>query len=352
MPLEVIESTDSLTDLIRFQTSTVYELIISLQLLNQPGRRATWTEAACADLPPDFLGELDQVYTPYVNGHLFMELPVDFDDHHDMAGFIDYVRAMPPERFLFYLVGRILSPAEIDALSMDAGAILAALDQSQYSDSCPCAQAPLADILADMPAFQNRLAHLWQWYWEDFFRDQLVSLRPHWQKGLDDKQNLLARAGGQHLYERVTGKTHLPVLPPDHPVTEIIFIPLYLIPSPVYMFYGYSNITVLFDSERTEARLAQIEQDKLTLLAIFKALGDNSRMDILRAIAHEEGKINGKRIAKKLNLSAPTVSRHLGQLKDAGLIAEESTDNRTLTYTLRRDLLSRLADKLMDFLWQ
>jgi hypothetical protein len=63
---------------------------------------------------------------------------------------------------------------------------------------------------------------------------------------LEDKQNVLARSGGQTLYEHVTGKSHLiPALPPDHPVTEVVFVPIYLIPSPVYMFYGYGNITVL-----------------------------------------------------------------------------------------------------------
>lgn len=351
MPLEVIESTDPITELIEFQTSTVYELIISLQLLYQSGRRATWADDARAALPADFLDELDQVYAPFMNGHIFLELPVDYGDHHNVAGFVDYVRAMSPEDFLFYLVGRVLSREEIAALHMDSDAIIRTLQTSEYSDYCLCLNAPFADILDDLPAYQNRLAHLWQWYWEDFFRDQLDTLRPHWEKGLNDKQGVLARSGGQHLYELVTGKNHLPVLPPDYAVTEIIFIPVYLIPSSVYMFYGYGNITVLFDSERTEARIAEIEQSKDELIAVFKALGDNSRMDILRAIAHGEGTINGKKIAKKLNLSAPTVSRHLGQLKEAGIISEESTDNRTITYKVQRERLKNLPEQLLDFLW-
>ena len=61
--------------------------------------------------------------------------------------------------------------------------------------------------------------------------------------------------------------------------------------------------------------------------------------------------MNGKAIAKKLNLSAPTVSRHLGQLKEAGIISEESADNRTITYTLQREAIFDLPDTLMDYLW-
>jgi DNA-binding transcriptional ArsR family regulator len=117
------------------------------------------------------------------------------------------------------------------------------------------------------------------------------------------------------------------------------------------MFYGYGNVTILFDSEMTEARLAEIERGKEQAINSLKALGDNSRLDILRLIAHSEGKIHGKKIAESLSLSASAVSRHLTQLKDAGLIAEESQDNRTITYRLQKDTITGLPDKLLDYLY-
>ncbi len=36
------------------------------------------------------------------------------------------------------------------------------------------------------------------------------------------------------------------------------------------MFYGYSNVTIVFDSQRTEARRAEIERGKEQTLAICK----------------------------------------------------------------------------------
>jgi DNA-binding transcriptional ArsR family regulator len=352
MPLEVIESTDPINELIQFKTSAVYEMIISLHLLYRPTRRATWAAAARSRLDASFLQELDAVYKPYSQGHIFLELPVDYDDHDDVQGFIDYVRAMDPVQFVFYLVGRIIPQAEIARLGIAVDPIMDALRASPYSEYCPCLKAPFEEILLDVTTFQDRLVDLWQWYWDDFFQDQIADLQPRWSQALEDKQSLLARSGGQVLYEHVTGKPHLiPPLPPEYPVTEVVFIPLYLIPSPVYMFYGYGNITVLFDSERTEARLAEIERSRTNLLAAFKALSDGSRLDILRLITQHEGEMNGKMIAHKLELSAPTVSRHLGQLKDAGIIAEESTDNRTITYKLQRDALEELPDTLLDYLW-
>jgi DNA-binding transcriptional ArsR family regulator len=116
------------------------------------------------------------------------------------------------------------------------------------------------------------------------------------------------------------------------------------------MFYGYGNVTVLFDSERTQARIAEIEQGKERALAVLKALSDSSRLDLLRVITQKEGQLNGKKIAEHLNLSASAVSRHLAQLKDAGVILEDTGDNRAVTYRIQWDALRDLPDLLQDFL--
>jgi len=98
------------------------------------------------------------------------------------------------------------------------------------------------------------------------------------------------------------------------------------------------------------ARLAELERNKQQLVSIFKALADGSRLDILRLIMHHGDQMHGKRIANKLNLSASAVSRHLAQLKEAGLIVEETQDNRTFTYKIQENAISTLPDTLFDVL--
>lgn len=351
MPLEVIDATDPITEMVRFQSSPVYEMMLSLQTLRKPGARAEWTAAARAVLPPGLLRELDDLYEPYFNGALFFELAVDYADHDDVPGYIEYIRTMDPVTFIFYCMGRILRREEIAETGLDTDRLREKLRGSEYDTHWMYTHVPLEAILADVPAFQNRLADLWQWYWEDFFAGQIESLRPHWERALDDKSALLARLGGAGLLEHVTGKSEmLPPLPEEYPVTDIVYVPVYLMPSSVYMFYGYGNITVLFNSERTEARLAELERSKQQLVNVFKALSDGSRIDILRLIAHHGEQMHGKRIAHKLNLSPSAVSRHLAQLKEAGLIAEETHDNRTITYTVREDAINALPETLFDVL--
>lgn len=53
---------------------------------------------------------------------------------------------------------------------------------------------------------------------------------------------------------------------------------------------------------------------------IFKALGDETRLRIIKIIAATGNQICVGRIAHKLNISQPAVSQHLKTLKNAGLI--------------------------------
>jgi DNA-binding transcriptional ArsR family regulator len=351
MPLEVIETTDALTNIIRLQTSPVYEMIISLHVLLKPGRHADWVETARADLPRGLMDELAEVYGPFKNGTVFFELPVNYNDHDDVPGFIRYVREMEPLTFVFYLIGRILTPEEIGATGPDSDLMLEAIMATPYANACSCLESPFDLVLRDIPTFQRRLTDVWERSWNAFFKHRLAEFRPRWETAVEEKSNLLDQMGGQWLYEHIIGREKpLPALPPGYPVTDVVFIPVYLLPSQVFMLYGYGNVTVLFDSERTEARLAEMQQQKEQLLAAFKALGDGSRLEILRLIVQYEGGINGKKIAEHLELSAPTISRHLTQLRDAGLIIEDSQDNRTITYHLQRDAIQALPRQLLDLL--
>jgi DNA-binding transcriptional ArsR family regulator len=351
MPLEVIDSTDPLTSLIRLDTSAVFEMLVSLHSLLTVDQRPEWSAKIRATLSPELWSELEAVCGPYRNGFFFLELAIDCPNHQDVPGFIRYVRAMTAERFMFYVIGRMIPPEAIAATGGDPHALSALLEATPFEQGCMCREVPMEAILADVPAFQRRLTNLWQRYWDEFFHTQPPLLLPHWEHGLDDKRAVLERRGGTALYEYVTGRSEqLPTLPPDHPVSEVVFIPTYLSAAPVLVFYGYGNVTVLFDSERSGPRAAQIEQSKARALGVLKALSDGSRLDILRLIARHEGAMNGKRIAEKLNLSASAVSRHLAQLKEAGLVVEETQDNRTITYQLQRETVTTLPDRVLDYL--
>ena len=77
---------------------------------------------------------------------------------------------------------------------------------------------------------------------------------------------------------------------------------------------------------------------------VFRALADPTRRQILRDL--RSGELAAGEIAGRFPLSGPSVSRHLGVLKGAGLVRERRSANR-IYYSLVED---RLALCVGDFL--
>lgn len=86
-----------------------------------------------------------------------------------------------------------------------------------------------------------------------------------------------------------------------------------------------------------------------TLVKVFRALGDQNRIRILKML--EEREMSVGELTVVLKISQPSVSRHLAQLKEAGLV--ESRRNKSwVVYRLNRQpgpgyvpsLLGKLAE--------
>ncbi len=86
----------------------------------------------------------------------------------------------------------------------------------------------------------------------------------------------------------------------------------------------------------------------MALNEVFKAIADPNRREILtllRQRPHTAGEI-----AKRFDLTKPTVSHHLNQLKDADLIYGVR-DGTTITYHLNMTVFEELVASLLS-LWK
>ena len=70
---------------------------------------------------------------------------------------------------------------------------------------------------------------------------------------------------------------------------------------------------------------------------VFRALADPTRRQILQDL--QGGELTAGDIASRFTISAPSVSRHLGVLKNAGLILERRDANR-IYYSLIEERLA------------
>jgi DNA-binding transcriptional ArsR family regulator len=80
--------------------------------------------------------------------------------------------------------------------------------------------------------------------------------------------------------------------------------------------------------------------------AIFSALADPTRRDILSRLAHGEASVN--EIAEPFQISQPAISRHLKVLERAGLV-ERDIDQQRRPAKLKADQMALAVDWLNDF---
>ncbi|MMZ45634.1 metalloregulator ArsR/SmtB family transcription factor [Paenibacillus sp. Mc5Re-14] len=80
-----------------------------------------------------------------------------------------------------------------------------------------------------------------------------------------------------------------------------------------------------------------------------KALADPTRMRILLLLSC--GEMHGQALAKKLNLSQPTVTHHASKLREVGLI-KERRDKNTVYFTLNPELIRQHAEATVRFIFE
>lgn len=73
------------------------------------------------------------------------------------------------------------------------------------------------------------------------------------------------------------------------------------------------------------SRLA--DRERRDLVAVFKALGDETRLEVLRLIAAQDAPVCVCDITDQFSVSQPTISHHLRVLREAGLITVSRRGN-------------------------
>lgn len=129
------------------------------------------------------------------------------------------------------------------------------------------------------------------------------------------------------------------------PYREFVFLPAYLMPYRACRFYhreGERKRQLLF------LALWETGRDQEDTLKALKAVSDSTRYRILTLLA-QEGPVRGMDIAKRLSLAASTISHHMEQLKESGLITEEQAQNAKYYGLNRQNAAALLEDMKKAF---
>ncbi len=346
---------DELRSMITFRTSTIYEMLLSLSTLHKPRpRHRDWAEQARALLSKEVLDDLEFLYSRFENGILLIELAVDYPDHHDVDGFLRYVAEMTIPEFLFYVLGRLAPEEEMATLEPSLDSLLYVITQA-----CPegdsrmerkYATEDYVRLVADPDGYRTRILRLWRRYWDSYFREESERYRRLWKESVEEKSLALSRQDALEFFEKLSNKPGLPdQIPPGYPTSEIVLVPT-CFGQPPMTFIGYGSIVVIYDCHITEEHRDKLEELEGEIAAVGKALGDKTRLQLLRWIVREP-QLYGRKLAELCHISQPSISRHLRILKEAGLIEERPVENY-IAYEVRRDRIEDLSPQLVAYLYE
>lgn len=111
------------------------------------------------------------------------------------------------------------------------------------------------------------------------------------------------------------------------PFERYVFIPVFMLGYGAIRFYGTDQI-LLYSPQKQEV-------NRERLLAQMKTIADETRIRIIKLL-NEKGPMCGKDIAQALHLAPSTVSHHIEQLRNAGLLHEEPV-NKARYYSVRKE---------------
>ena len=144
-------------------------------------------------------------------------------------------------------------------------------------------------------------------------------------------------------------KARLDAFPIDAKAASAIFLPSRFAPPGFAASVADGNIVLLpFDPDRLPPVLASpVAAPRRTVSTtrdpalIFRALGDATRYTVAGLIAREP--MTSAELARRLNISKPTMAHHLRALRAAGLVSED-VRGRRIVLTLDRTVLESLSE--------
>ena len=305
---------------------------------------SSWRDLA-VPLPDDFLARIDR-YTKEVYINL-LGLPFDHPDARTGAGFLATLRSLPADEVLRYLVGyyrrvfRRETPPEVMDAAI-AGDRVARREFRRTSFPEPAAWRDTLRHMLSAPAedIRKEFADLVQVWFDNVYAAREADLLALTEA---DAAALRTASDGQRLegvVERaVPGVTFVPEVGQTH----VVLASSWTI-RPLWAVTDHRAANVFAYPAATRGGGAPPGR----LVALGKAIGDETRLRILRELATSPATAEG--LAERMGIPRTTLLHHLRILRTADLIAVQVHDSAYHTFIVRDEHLGDVSRLLEEFL--
>ena len=339
---------------VEFLSRTSLDFLISLTLGAgeesdlMPEDRA-WLERTRAALSPAQREDLDGAFGEQSHGlfHGLAALIVEREGLEDAASLVALTDGMSALDVAGVMLADVLHGPEGSALANRALAgDRAAMAQVEEAVTGAVGAAKCADMMAYLREPGP--------YWLPAQR-ALAAWLPHFQQVEERIAHLQAADLASHaadhdpaepgaLIESVTGGVRWL---PDPGVRQVFLAPSYYARPFNYIYQGARWRLFCYPIQDGVLEAADRGAPPAAMVRLYRAMGDATRMRILRLLADRDWYLT--ELATQLDLSKPTTKHHLALLRAAGLVTV--TDEGNLTYySIRRDRIEQAGVLLTQYL--
>ncbi len=323
---------------VEIDAAAAAELLLSIATLLAEEDRDTYElEAARIDeilaaAPPELLRDTAELL-PEKSASQLLGLVYTMPKPRTASAFLEHLAATDPVEIRLHLLGYYgghhVTESETvrRAAEGDAGAIAEVLEAySEYVDAEKCAKA---GRLLDTDPVEGKaalLGILTGWYEQVFPliapEDSTLA-----ERDAEAKRELVKAVPPEQVVERLAPGIQWA---PGPQIDRVVLFPAYS-PRPWVYMSEYKRVKIFcypitLDRERAPG-------DPAELVRIYKALGDESRLKLLKRL--QEGPISLTDAAREVGLAKSTTHHHLAILRQAGFVLIQEGDD---TYRLRPDL--------------
>ena len=288
------------------------------------------------------------------------------DEYDDFPTYLDALATGAPDMLRDRVLQRLTRPCPLDEKGSDiqatptAEALLADVQRflahiaGQRDAAQPADQELFSEVhqhLNDPPAIQRLIITHLQSLWETEFAAE-------WEKKLSMirfiAQELNSRSWPTESASAVI-RAFIQRAMPDFigaqltGVDHVIFVPSPYIHLQAARFGSPNTLRVFMPADFWSWPLRTEPIKRGEVLGPANALADDTRLRILELLAASEA-LRAQEIIAQLDVSQPTVSRHLKQLRNAHFITEERARDANKLYRLNRDRMGEVTHTLSQLL--
>ena len=298
-----------------------------------------------ADAPPELLAQARELL-PEKSAALLLGLVYTTPKPRTVAAFLEHLASTDPIELRLHLLGYYMKGHHVsdpETIRRAAEGDAAAIEQlvaaaAEYADPHKCESLQLA-IERDPAENKQALLELLSGWAEHVFPRLEPADSTLVERDAEAKRELVKSVPPEQVVERLAPGIQWM---PGPEIDRVVLFPAYS-PRPWVYMSEYKRVKIFcppitLDRERSPG-------DPAELVRIYKALGDESRLKLLKRL--QDGPVSLTDAAQEVGLAKSTTHHHLAILRQAGFVLIQEGDD---TYTLRTDMRPEPGGLLKQFL--